>query len=612
MSFNPNLVVSHEVNKAFQSNNFPRWFYYYNFTDEAMGEDFIPYGEAMAYHYGHNAVFEIIGADSKSLGFKKLEIDHSTRTTKLTSIELENGSSVVVDYNTLANKPKINGNTLNSGNNSAENLGLHSSQLYDHNIRSGYTQVNDTLEGHLDGISSNFLKNTLIDNIISKMKTGQTVKIICYGDSMTYGYTIGSGEQVENPYPAILQKYLRSYFINDNITVINAGTSGWQSDEALNNLSTKVLSQNPDMCITMFGINDMKGSSFGAKRTIDEFQANMDSMLKILNNNNIATCVMSTTPLLLTNTFNNYLISFNCDKINSVIKFLSNKYNMKFIDTNKYIIELYNNLFVDPLIFSRDGIHFIPTGYKYIADAVFDGIIKIQKAEFGKYISATNFTSAIIEPTNGVNWGVDIFYKGYKAQTFYNNILMRTSNSSISSQNIKRVSIFVFNQYKNLKSRVYCPSANSGTANGNIRINDVLYPISFRSRSFGENYIDVELDYGINRIELLSSDSTNDGNSNIFIEGVEFFNPEIKEISSKINNLSIIQEPLEKSYEDNGLSNNFVLPKIPVVITDVWVFQDIGSYYLQKSDYTVNENTVTINNPILSEKDIVKINYTAI
>ncbi len=88
MSFNPNLVVSHEVNKAFQSNNFPRWFYYYNFTGEAMGEDFIPYGEAMAYRYSHNAVFEIIGADSKSLGFKKLEIDHSSRTTKLTSIEL--------------------------------------------------------------------------------------------------------------------------------------------------------------------------------------------------------------------------------------------------------------------------------------------------------------------------------------------------------------------------------------------------------------------------------------------------------------------------------------------------------------------------------------------
>jgi acyl-CoA thioesterase-1 len=69
--------------------------------------------------------------------------------------------------------------------------------------------------------------------------------IICFGDSITFGYGVSSGED----YPSMLAKIVP-------LTVINAGIDGDTTTEALKRLDSDVISRKPRLVIIEFGGND--------------------------------------------------------------------------------------------------------------------------------------------------------------------------------------------------------------------------------------------------------------------------------------------------------------------------------------------------------------------
>jgi lysophospholipase L1-like esterase len=69
--------------------------------------------------------------------------------------------------------------------------------------------------------------------------------VICFGDSITFGYGANSGED----YPTALRKLL-------NYPVINAGVDGDTTFEALERLETDVLANDPRLVIVEFCGND--------------------------------------------------------------------------------------------------------------------------------------------------------------------------------------------------------------------------------------------------------------------------------------------------------------------------------------------------------------------
>jgi lysophospholipase L1-like esterase len=79
-----------------------------------------------------------------------------------------------------------------------------------------------------------------IRNIDSKGKN-----IICFGDSLTFGYGAAPGED----YPTALSKLTQ-------IPLINAGIDGDTSTEALKRIDSDVLERNPLLVIIEFGGND--------------------------------------------------------------------------------------------------------------------------------------------------------------------------------------------------------------------------------------------------------------------------------------------------------------------------------------------------------------------
>jgi len=78
-----------------------------------------------------------------------------------------------------------------------------------------------------------------------KNANSQGENIICFGDSITFGY----GVQPTETYPLALAKMV-------SLPVINSGIDGDTSTEALRRLETDVLTRSPRLVIIEFGGND--------------------------------------------------------------------------------------------------------------------------------------------------------------------------------------------------------------------------------------------------------------------------------------------------------------------------------------------------------------------
>jgi acyl-CoA thioesterase I len=69
--------------------------------------------------------------------------------------------------------------------------------------------------------------------------------IVCFGDSITYGYGAEAGED----YPSILAEL-------SGVTVVNSGVSGDTTTRALGRVEDAVLTYKPELVIVQFGAND--------------------------------------------------------------------------------------------------------------------------------------------------------------------------------------------------------------------------------------------------------------------------------------------------------------------------------------------------------------------
>ncbi|WP_084147171.1 SGNH/GDSL hydrolase family protein [Thermonema rossianum] len=94
-----------------------------------------------------------------------------------------------------------------------------------------------------------------INRVLQKMIIGDSVRIVCWGNSITYGFAPTYPEQKYLPYPQELQRAWQKRYRNPFIEVINLGHPGWRSEQALAHIE-EVLQLHPDLCFIHFGIND--------------------------------------------------------------------------------------------------------------------------------------------------------------------------------------------------------------------------------------------------------------------------------------------------------------------------------------------------------------------
>ncbi|WP_323947173.1 SGNH/GDSL hydrolase family protein [Aeromonas caviae] len=207
-------------------------------------------------------------------------------------------------------------------------------------------------------------------NFISKVQRDIGVKIVCRGDSLTYGEASTTGTQpadatpttsgrvhtkkrASQTYPQALQEILQGVF-GGTITVINQGYSG---DNTAMGLSDWNISVSADLTIMMYGTNDA-ASGFSPYQTISDFVRNYELIIMREIGFGSAVVLMSP-PEQKQITTNTRLL----DGYRDAVRGLAKKYYLPYIDGSEVTRSFDSTVF-------DDNVHFKTQGYQKIAAAV--------------------------------------------------------------------------------------------------------------------------------------------------------------------------------------------------------------------------------------------------
>lgn len=94
---------------------------------------------------------------------------------------------------------------------------------------------------------------------LNKLKNGESVKVLFYGDSITTG--ANSSEFINRPpyaeiWPKMVVSGMKQLTGNQNIEYINTAVGGMASGWGLENIEERVIKYEPDLLILAFGMND--------------------------------------------------------------------------------------------------------------------------------------------------------------------------------------------------------------------------------------------------------------------------------------------------------------------------------------------------------------------
>lgn len=147
--------------------------------------------------------------------------------------------------------------------------------LYSKQLAITYTyDLNDNTMPHAEYAGA-YLPKT-----IAKLKNKEKLSICIYGDSIFTGCDSSSayGREPKTPtFFKLLQTKLADLYDHEEIKLSNPSVGGWQADDGIENVGTKVARRKPDLVILGFGMNDSdKSGTLEAKK----IQQIMDEILK--------------------------------------------------------------------------------------------------------------------------------------------------------------------------------------------------------------------------------------------------------------------------------------------------------------------------------------------
>lgn len=200
-------------------------------------------------------------------------------------------------------------------------------------------------------------------------------KILCFGDSNTYGFIPQSGLRydINTRWTGILQT-----LCNNEFEITEAGcnnrTAFIDNPAGINQTGYKILPEYLktnffDIVILAIGINDLQRFF---NPTLNEFEQGMEKLIQITKNLSPKSKIILICPSKLNLAgINNGIFSYQFDKISveksgklsPIYKSLAEKYKCHFIDLN-------NIVDVSPL----DGLHFSPKSHKTIAENLYKNL----------------------------------------------------------------------------------------------------------------------------------------------------------------------------------------------------------------------------------------------
>ena len=189
----------------------------------------------------------------------------------------------------------------------------------------------------------------------SDFATKDSLRIYCFGTSLTYGST--STGKASQPWPDRFKALILARWPSKNIFVNNAGYPGRTSNDAINQLHSEDIASY-DIIFIELGTND------AIKYVpLSLYKSNLETLAKLQNNGQDLIFV-SPPPAYCR--FSKPVIEYT-----RVMSEVAGEYDRSFINLNRRMGSIIEDKY-NPSELSPDGIHFLDRGYQIWAEQVFN------------------------------------------------------------------------------------------------------------------------------------------------------------------------------------------------------------------------------------------------
>lgn len=347
----------------------------------------------------------------------------------------------------------------------------------------------DTLENISNIKFLNNLNNEVVQNLV------------CAGDSLTWGEDgNNSGSQLQSlNYPFLLNQFFEEWYGLYKVNVINKGSRGQKSAEAVTNFNT-FLAENPNAIIWQYGTNDLNNNI-----SIEQIIKNLNDFYNLCATNNIELFVMG----MPTNFKDSEYRRKSHESLNKMLKVYCQKNGIVFFDLFEHLENIYKSMNYNYTDLQPDGTHF--STYKPFSDIVigtllnacFIGENACDFIEVGKNYgySKTN---------GGLATGQDIFFN-------------KSIINFINTQN-PYFYMNIFCKTNSILEIIYQAKNTGGI--GKFSVNGTNYNVNSYNSGYttneGENQetftFPILLDVGLNRVRMTDIEASS-GGTNFYIIG---------------------------------------------------------------------------------------------
>jgi len=192
------------------------------------------------------------------------------------------------------------------------------------------------------------------DKTISRLKSGEPLRIVALGDSLTQGWMVRRG------YVDFLNDMIKSKFPQSRFVLVNRGIPGDTAEGGLYRLDYDVLSEKPDCVFIQFGLND----AFSGYSP-DEYESLIEQIIAGIKKTTDAEIILLTSSYIGGNRENRIAEEFygRLDK-------LARKYDLPIAKVHEYWKKRISEDIEFRKLVQFDGVHPTETGYLLMAEAV--------------------------------------------------------------------------------------------------------------------------------------------------------------------------------------------------------------------------------------------------
>ena len=195
-----------------------------------------------------------------------------------------------------------------------------------------------------------------IDNTLHKLKSGEKVKLVALGDSLTYGWMTQYG------FLDYLEILINKKYPNSEILIINKGVPGDTAADGLYRLERDVIKLSPDLVFVQFALNDAYSGL-----SASSFQKNFESIIVKIKEKLNSEIALLTSVAIQDNSMNKV-----ADEFYAKISESGKKFNLPVIHVHEYWRKKISSGIKHSQLVQFDGVHPTEKGYELMAEAVFE------------------------------------------------------------------------------------------------------------------------------------------------------------------------------------------------------------------------------------------------